>query len=147
MRDVFAAVAAAAAVSLTGAAQAQVVPPGALTIDGIPVFCGNVPTLLSPAIPDVGINTGQAIVLNPLLLNPLPTVLKLYVYAHECAHSVVGPDEVTADCWAVQLGRDQGWFPPEAFALLMGMFAGNPGSLRHPPGPLRVRLMQECYGR
>jgi hypothetical protein len=123
----------------------QVIPPGQLTIDGVRVGCGQYPTVLSPQLPDVGFFDGQAIYLNPMVLNQLPRPLKLYWYAHECAHGMGIFDEAEADCWAVRLGRSQGWFPPAAFNGLMQIFAGNPGSIRHPPGPMRVQIMMNCY--
>ncbi len=126
-------------------AKAQVYPPGQFALDGVPVVCGNMLTVVTPNIPDVAMNNGQAILLNPMVMGGLPTVLKLYWYAHECGHSFVGADEVQADCWAIQTGRDQGWFPPQAFALLMQMFRNNPGDLRHPSGPDRVQYMLQCY--
>lgn len=124
---------------------AQVYPPGQFALDGVPVVCGNMPTVLTPNIPDGAMNNGQAILLNPMVMGRLPTVLKLYMYAHECGHSVVGMDEVGADCWAIRVGRDQGWFPPQAFGLLIQMFQNNPGDMSHPSGPDRVNYMLQCY--
>ena len=126
-------------------ANAQVYPPGQFALDGIPVACGNMPTVVTPNIPDVAMNNGQAILLNPMVMGNLPTVLNLYWYAHECGHSMVGSDEVRADCWAIRTGRNQGWFPPQAFELLIQMFRDNPGDMRHPSGPNRVRNMMQCY--
>ena len=146
IRNFFASAAAAAALALaTAPAQAQVYAPGQFTIDGIALSCGAYPTVVTTQIPDAGMFNGRAILLNPNALGRMPTVLKMFVYAHECGHAVVGADEVAADCWAIRLGRDQGWFPPQAFNLLMQMFAGNPGSLRHPPGHARVQNMLQCY--
>lgn len=130
---------------LNSPASAQVYGPGQFAMDGIPVVCGGLPTIVTPNIPDAGINNGQAILLNPLVLGPLPTVLKLYIYAHECGHAVVGGDEVGADCWAIRTGRDQGWFPPQSFTLLIQFLKNNPGSMRHPPGLIRVQNMMNCY--
>ncbi len=132
-------------ISVANSASAQVYPPGRFSIDGIPVVCGNVPTVVTTNIPDAGMFNGQAILLNPAVLGRLPTVLKLYIYAHECGHAVVGSDEVAADCWAIRVGRDQGWFPPQAFGYLVEFFRNNPGSMRHPPGPVRVQNMMQCY--
>ena len=137
--------AAFALAGLTGHTSAQIYPPGGFAIDGVPVVCGNLPTIVTTNIPDGAMNNGQAILLNPMVLGRLPTVLKLYVYAHECGHAVVGSNEVEADCWAIRTGRDQGWFPPQAFGLLIEFFKHNPGSLRHPPGPVRVQNMMQCY--
>ena len=145
MRHVIRSAAAAFALLFTVHAHAQMYPPGTFSIDGIPVVCGGVPTIVTPNIPDGGMNNGHAILMNPVALGNLPTVLKLYVYAHECGHSVVGANEMNADCWAIRTGRNQGWFPPQAFGYLMQMFQNNPGSLRHPPGEMRVRLMMQCY--
>jgi hypothetical protein len=75
----------------------------------------------------------------------LPTPLKLYWVAHECGHYQVGNSEVAADCWAIRTGRNQGWFPPQAFQALMQMFQNNPGDMAHPSGPVRVQNMWYCY--
>jgi hypothetical protein len=123
----------------------QVFPPGQFSIDGIPVSCGGLPTILTPNIPDVAMNNGQAILINPNVAGSQPTVLKLFWYAHECGHSVVGANESAADCWAIRTGRDQGWFPPNAFGLLINMFKNNPGDMTHAPGPARVNNMIQCY--
>jgi hypothetical protein len=126
--------------------RAQVFPPGTFQIDGIPVNCGPVTFVLTPTLGDVGISNMQGqIFLNPVVLQRLPTVLKLYWVAHECGHYQVGADEIAADCWAIRTGRDQGWFPPEAFQALMVMFQNNPGDIRHPSGPIRVTAMMQCY--
>jgi hypothetical protein len=125
---------------------AQVFPPGTFQIDGIPVSCGPVAFVLTPAIGDVGISNMQGqIFLNPFILQQLPTVLKLYWVAHECGHYNAGPNEIAADCWAVRTGRNQGWFAPQAFQALMAMFQNNPGDIRHPSGPNRVAAMMQCY--
>lgn len=126
-------------------AEAQVFAPGTFSIDGFPVSCGAAPTVLTQQINDAAINNGQAILVNPVVVGQLPTVLKLYVYAHECGHFFVGANELGADCWAIKTGRNQGWFPPQAFGALMQMFANNPGNINHPPGPVRVRAMMNCY--
>jgi hypothetical protein len=127
-----------------GSAQ-QIFPPGQFALDGYPVVCGNAPTIVTPQIPDAAMNNGQAILLNPMVMGRLPTVLKLFVYAHECGHFFAGSNETGADCWAIRTGRDQGWFPPQAFQALIAMFRNNPGSMRHPPGMIRVNNMMTCY--
>lgn len=129
-----------------GEAKAQIYPPGAFAIDGIPVVCGGLPTAVDIRIPDAAMNNGQAILINPAVVGRLPTVLKLFTYAHECGHAVVGADELAADCWAIQTGKSQGWFPPEAFGALIALFQNNRGDIRHPPGPVRIENMRRCYG-
>ncbi len=127
------------------ASHAQVFPPGTFVIDGYPVSCGGAPTVLIPSLPDAAMNNGQAIAINPIVVQQLPTVLKLFTYAHECGHFFSGADELGADCWAIRIGRDQGWFPPEAFQFLIQLFQGNPGNINHPPGPIRIQNMLNCY--
>jgi len=127
-------------------AASQTYPPGTFSVDGYPIVCGMNTFILNPMLPDVGINTGQGIIyLNPVMLNNLPTVLKLYWVGHECGHTAVGMSEPGADCWAVRTGRDQGWFPPSAFQALAQMFANNPGDMAHGSGPWRVQNMWNCY--
>ncbi|WP_422001726.1 hypothetical protein [Reyranella sp.] len=130
----------------TTQSKAQVFPPGTFSVDGFPIVCGANTFVLDPTLPDVGMNNGMGVIrLNPMVLNQLPTVLKLYWVGHECGHSVVGANEVAADCWSVKTGKQQGWFPPQAFNLLMQMFANNPGDVAHPSGPNRVAMMWQCY--
>lgn len=124
----------------------QVFPPGTFSIDGVRIACGPLNFVIVDGLPDVGINDGQGnILLNPRIMTALPTALKLYWAAHECGHFFVGADEVAADCWAISTGKRQGWFPVEAFQQLEQMFRNNPGDVRHPTGPERVRRMIDCY--
>ena len=58
---------------------------------------------------------------------------------------MVGTDESAADCWSVQTGRIEGWFPADMFVLLENMFAENPGDDEHLSGPERVSNMRACY--
>ncbi len=137
----------AAALSLVlSDVSAQQFPPGTFSIDGFPIVCGGNTFVLNPSLQDVGMNHGNGFIsLNPVVLSQLPTVLKLYWIGHECGHSFVGPSEVAADCWAVRVGKAQGWFPPQAFNGLIAMFQNNPGDMAHPAGPVRVQQMWQCY--
>lgn len=128
----------------TAAAQVQY-PPGTFSVDGFPVVCGNVTFVVNPYLQDVGRASPGYIELNPNVFSYLNTSLKLFWVGHECGHHVVGYSESAADCWAIRTGRDQGWFPPEAFWGMIEMFRNNPGSMVHPPGPVRVRQMMTCY--
>ncbi|MCX7356732.1 MAG: hypothetical protein NT015_01065 [Alphaproteobacteria bacterium] len=127
-------------------AHAQTFPPGTFSIDGIPVVCGSNFVVLNPYLPDAAMNNMAGVIsVNPNIVGQLPTVLKLFTFAHECGHSMVGLNEIGADCWAVRTGKEQGWFPPESFQYLVQLFANNPGDLNHPPGPARVQAMWNCY--
>ena len=130
----------------TTVAHAQAYPPGTFSVDGYPVSCGPVIFVLTSQLQDVGMADGQGhIFLNPYMFEGLPTPLKLYWVAHECGHYQVGSSEVAADCWAIRTGRNQGWFPPQAFQALMVMFQNNAGDMAHPSGPARVQNMWSCY--
>ena len=47
--------------------------------------------------------------MNPKRLRGLPTVVKRFIYAHECGHQTVGRDESAADCFAVARGFREKW--------------------------------------
>lgn len=121
------------------------IPAGQGNIDGIPVTCGPYGVLLSVNAPGVAFFNGQMILINPLIFNTQPTFLKLFIYAHECGHSVVGSNEDWADCWATKVGRNQGWFPPQAFQLLIQQLQRAPGDWTHKPGPARLQNIAACY--
>lgn len=126
----------------------QAFPPGTFYIDGLPFSCGPVVFVVTPNIPDVAIADGQGhIYLHPGIMGPMPTPLKLYIAAHECGHYKVGADESAADCWAIKAGRNQGWFPPQAFNSLIALLWNKPGDIMHPPGTNRLAIMMKCYSQ
>jgi hypothetical protein len=141
---IFAAVFALAS-SLPPAAHAQVFLPGTFSIDGVPVMCGNVTFVLNPQLNDVGFAQPGVIHLNPDVLAPMSTSMKLFWAAHECGHHAVGLNEDAADCWAIRMGRDQGWFPSQAFQEMIYQFRNNPGDFSLAPGPVRLQQMLQCY--
>ncbi len=127
-------------------AQMRAFPPGTFRIDRFPVACGRNITVLNPQLRDAGMNDLQGhIYLNPTVVDGLPTSLKFFIYAHECGHSMVGPNESAADCWAIQAGKEQGWFTAQNFPALIQFFANNPGDWTHAPGPVRLRRMAACF--
>jgi hypothetical protein len=124
----------------------QIIPAGQLFIDGRQASCGANVTILGPNLNDIGKNDLQGhIYINPVILGQLPTVGKLFFYAHECGHSVVGLNEQLADAWAIKTGKCQGWFPPAAFEVLIAVFRGNMGDWTHKPGEQRVADMIAFY--
>lgn len=137
--------AAAALCSATSSRALTTFPPGTFNIDGVPVGCGNVPIILDTSMADVGMSGYGLIYLNPTHFEGLETGLRLWWLAHECAHHVVGPSELAADCWSIRKGRDEGWFPPEMFGSMDRMFAHNHGDSEHLAGPARVSHMRACY--
>ena len=92
---------------------AKLVPEGTLKIDGWKVNCGKRPTILDEKLDDYGAAYPGFLILNPKLLDKTSPAVKLWIHAHECGHQFRGPDEETADCFAVQRGRRQGWLTAE----------------------------------
>ena len=93
---------------------ARIVAAGQLKLDGQPMVCGQRPTVIDGKLDDYG-------AAYPGLPDPqsancssrISTPVKMWIYAHECGHQFRGPDEETADCFAVQRGRRQQWLTPE----------------------------------
>lgn len=133
-------------------------------IAGESVFCidaSGVPvvTIFEPNLGDIGMariepNGMRTIYLNPIILNSLPRSIQLFWYSHECAHHALGhmlgfsgiTREMEADCWAIRLGRDQGWLSPADLNQMYYYFIGNLGSFwGHLPGPQRLQNFVNCY--
>ena len=129
----------------TNAASAQqVFPPGTFSIDGFPVNCGNTITIITPQLPDIAVAQPGRILLHPMLRN-YPTGVKLFVYAHECAHQFVGANEPAADAWAIKLGRNQGWINLHIINQICQAVWFSPGDWTHFPGPQRCQMMISAY--
>jgi hypothetical protein len=141
------AIIALAALAIAAPTQAALVPLGPNPIiGGVPVSCMGVPTWVDDQIPDIAMAVPGAIVLHPQL-GSWPPVVQIFVYAHECAHHVpaIGSNENAADCWAIKLGRNQGWINPASIGVIQAYFVTSPGNWTHLPGPLRVQQMQGCF--
>lgn len=119
------------------------------SLDGRLANCGAYSIYLDENLPEVAIARYNGyegyIILNPLRMANMPTELKLFIFAHECGHLVLRGSEADADCWAVRLGRDQGWFVGENFKYLVDDLANSPGDFTHAPGPERLRHIADCF--
>jgi hypothetical protein len=125
---------------------AKIVPAGQLTIDGHKVICGTRPTVLDSTLDDYGAAFPGFVILNPKLLARLKsTPVKLWIHAHECGHQFRGADEETADCFAVQRGRRQGWLTPQGLEEVCTFMAPAKGDNMHFTGTKRCQAMKECY--
>lgn len=124
---------------------AQLVPPGALRLDGHRVMCGQRPTVLDNTLDDYGAAYSGFIILNPRLMNRVSTPVKLWIYAHECGHQFRGPDEETADCFAVQRGRRQGWLTQEGLEEVCQFISPAKESRMHFSGSHRCAAMRKCF--
>lgn len=124
---------------------ARVVPAGDLKIDGRSLRCGSWPTVLDPNLNDYGAAFPRFIVLNPKLLAKIPTPSRLYVFAHECGHLFSGPDEVKADCYAVQSGKSAGWLTPTGLDQVCAFIRPGKADATHFAGAKRCAVMRKCY--
>jgi hypothetical protein len=73
------------------------------------------------------------------------TAVKLWIHAHECGHQFRGPDEETADCFAVQRGRREGWLTPQGLDEVCAFMSSAKASDMHLVGPKRCEAMKACY--
>jgi hypothetical protein len=125
--------------------EAKVVSPGELVIDGRKVICGKRPTVLDNKLDDYGAAYPGFLILNPKLLTRVSPAVKLWIHAHECGHQYRGPDEETADCFAVQRGRRQGWLTPEGLEEVCRFISPAKGDSMHFSGSHRCEAMRQCY--
>ena len=126
-------------------ADAKIVPPGELVLDGRKVICGKRPTVLDNKLDDYGAAYPGFLILNPKLLAKVSIPVKLWIHAHECGHQYRGPDEETADCFAVQRGRRQGWLTPEGLEEVCKFISPAKGDSMHFSGSHRCEAMRRCY--
>ena len=83
--------------------------------------------------------------MNMRLLGRVTTPVKLWIYSHECGHQFRGPDEETADCFAVQRGRRQGWLSPGGVEEICQFIAPAKGDAMHFSGSHRCEYMRQCF--
>ena len=113
----------------------RIVPAGQLVLDGSRLICGKRPTVLDSSLDDYGAAYPGFLILNPKLIARVPKAVKLWIYSHECGHQFRGPDEETADCFAVQRGRRQRWLTTDGLAQICKFIRPAKGS------SLRPRIM------
>jgi hypothetical protein len=128
-------------------AAAKLVPVGELDFlfDGHKVICGQRPTVLDEKLDDYGAAYPGFLILNPKLISRVSLPVRLWIHAHECGHQYRGPDEETADCFAVQRGRRQGWLTPEGLEEVCRFITPAKGDGMHFSGSHRCEAMRACY--
>lgn len=124
---------------------AKIMNVGELKLDGRRLLCGQRPTVLDNNLDDYGAAYPGFLILNPKLLAKVSTPVKLWIYAHECGHQFRGPDETTADCFAVQRGRRQKWLTAEGLEEVCRFIAPAKGDSMHFSGSHRCETMRQCY--
>jgi hypothetical protein len=124
---------------------AHIVQWDALKLDGRKTMCGKRPTVMDDQLDDYGAAYPGFLILNPKLLSRVTTAVKMWIHAHECGHQYRGPDEETADCFAVQRGRRQGWLTPEGLDEVCKFISPAKGDAMHFAGSHRCETMRRCY--
>ena len=124
---------------------ARVVPAGQLQLDKRRVICGQRPIVLDSQLDDYGAAYPGFLILNPRLIAKVSTPVKLWIFAHECGHQFRGPDEETADCFAVQRGRREGWLTPDGLEEVCRFISPAKGDSMHFSGSHRCDYMRRCY--
>ena len=125
---------------------AKIVPHSEFTVDGNKMSCGTRPTVEDRQLDDYGAAYPGFLIMNPRLLDKVSTPVKMWIYAHECGHQFRGPDEETADCFAVQRGRRQGWLSPGGVEEICQFISPAKGDAMHFSGSHRCEYMRQCFG-
>lgn len=125
--------------------EAHVLPPGAFRLDGRPQTCGQRPTVIDNTLDDYGAAYPGFLIMNPRLLDKVSTSVKQWIFAHECGHQFRGPDEETADCFAVQRGRRQGWLSQDGLEEICAFISPAKGDSMHFSGSYRCEYMRKCF--
>jgi hypothetical protein len=125
--------------------EAKILKSGELKLDGHKMTCGQRPTVLDSQLDDYGAAYPGFLILNPKLISKVATVVKLWIFAHECGHQFRGPDEETADCFAVQRGRRQGWLNADGVEEICRFISPAKGDSMHFSGSHRCESMRKCF--
>ena len=125
--------------------EATIVPSGEFVLDGVKMFCGMRPTIIDNKLDDYGAAYPGFLIMNMRLLSKVTTPVKLWIYSHECGHQFRGPDEETADCFAVQRGRRQGWLSPGGVDEICQFISPAKGDSMHFSGSHRCEYMRQCF--
>ena len=124
---------------------AKLVSPGEFALDGRKQLCGHRPTVIDNKLDDYGAAYPGFLIMNQRLLDKVSTPVKQWIFAHECGHQFRGPDEESADCFAVQRGRRYGWLTPDGLEEVCSFIAPAKGDSMHLSGSHRCEYMRKCY--
>lgn len=119
--------------------------PGQFVLDGLKQTCGQRPVVIDNKLDDYGAAYPGFLIMNPKLLSRVSTPVKQWIFAHECGHQFRGPDEETADCFAVQRGRRQGWLTDAGVEEICTFISPAKGDAMHFSGSHRCEYMRKCY--
>ena len=123
----------------------RIVPAGDLKIDGQKMVCGQRPTVIDEQLDDYGAAYPGFLIINPKLMSRISTPVKMWIYSHECGHQFRGPDEETADCFAVQRGKRQQWLTQDGLEEICRFITPAKGDAMHFSGSHRCEYMRRCF--
>jgi hypothetical protein len=124
---------------------AVVLPPGDFKLDGRRQWCGKRPTVVDDQLDDYGAAYPGFLIFNSKLMDKVSRPVKLWIFAHECGHQFRGPDEATADCFAVQRGRREGWLDQTGVDEICAFISPARGDSMHFSGSYRCEYMRTCF--
>lgn len=136
-------------------AVAQVTLDGCVDYRGIPVASVMNPSVKDVAMATYGPNGAPLIVYNPYVLSWLSPPTRLFFYAHECAHHVLGHGvrghplkrEQEADCWGIQqLAARNVLSDSDIAAIQQDIVRFGRGDWTHLPGRDRAINLRACLG-
>jgi hypothetical protein len=108
--------------------------------------CGKRPIVVDPNLDDYAAAYPGFLILNPAKIEQVEPVVAWWIFKHECAHQFKGPDEETADCWAVQRGRAEGWLEPSGIEAICTFIRPAEGDSMHFSGSERCGIVRRCFG-
>lgn len=119
---------------------------GELLLAGRRMTCGKRPVVIDPNLDDYAAAYPGFLILNPTKIEQVEPTVAWWIFKHECAHQFKGPDEETADCWAVQRGRAEGWLKPDGIEQICHFIRPAEGDSMHFSGSERCAIVRRCYG-
>jgi len=137
----------AAPVSTGGSAHAEEWVGRSVTVAGRKLACGKADILIDRELPSEGGAGDSTLILNPNMLNRLPSTVRLFVFNHECGHLTVGDSELDADCYAVGHGVRERWLDRKGLEQVCDSFEGAPETDTHPSAKRRCANLDRCFAK
>lgn len=125
---------------------AYIIEYGELRLANRRMTCGKRPIVIDPNLDDYAAAYPGFLILNPAKIEQVEPVVAWWIFKHECAHQFKGPDEETADCWAVQRGRAEGWLDPKGIEEICAFIRPAEGNSMHFSGSQRCGIVRRCFG-
>jgi hypothetical protein len=131
--------------SLIAAESGKLVAPGRLVVAGRKLSCGTTSTLVRD-FEGLAVSS-TVIVLNMTAIKELPRQVQWLIYYHECGHILYGPNETSADCYAVRRARREGWLNKQALDDICAAFNIAGHGPMHPDPEDRCNQLRQCFAK